>query len=57
MLTRRESRKVKKSLTVQYDCVLYLLGDTPEKRTSENGFDVRFLIVYRQRDSRIKNQR
>lgn len=32
MLTWREPRKVTKSLTVQYDRVMYLLDDTPENR-------------------------
>jgi len=32
VLTWREPRKVTKSLTVQYDRVLYLLDDTPENR-------------------------
>ncbi len=32
VLTWREPRKVTKSLTVQYDRVMYLLDDTPEYR-------------------------
>ncbi|HHT8834243.1 ISNCY family transposase [Burkholderia cenocepacia] len=33
LLTWRETRRVTKALTVQYDRVLYLLDDTPENRT------------------------
>lgn len=50
VLTWREPRKVKKSLTVQYDRVLYLLDDTPENRKLIG----RYLEVWEYPDGRIE---
>ncbi|MCP3728788.1 ISNCY family transposase, partial [Paraburkholderia sp. CNPSo 3272] len=50
MLTWREPRKVKKSLTVQYDRVLYLLDDTPENRKLID----RYIEVWEYPDGRIE---
>jgi transposase len=50
VLTWREARKVKKSLTVQYDRVLYLLDDTPENRKLID----RYIEVWEYPDGRIE---
>ncbi len=50
VLTWREPRKVKKSLTVQYDRVLYLLDDTPENRKLID----RYIEVWEYPDGRIE---
>ena len=50
VLTWRESRKVKKSLTVQYDRVLYLLDDTLENRKLID----RYIEVWEYPDGRIE---
>ncbi|WP_322093918.1 ISNCY family transposase [Paraburkholderia bannensis] len=50
VLTWREPRKVTKSLTVQYDRVMYLLDDTPENRTLID----RYVEVWEYPDGRIE---
>ncbi|HEF4731760.1 ISNCY family transposase [Burkholderia multivorans] len=50
VLTWREPRKVTKSLTVQYDRVMYLLDDTPENRKLIN----RQIEVWEYPDGRIE---
>ncbi|MGF6483901.1 hypothetical protein QFZ91_006128 [Paraburkholderia sp. JPY419] len=50
VLTWREPRKVKKSLTVQYDRVMYLLDDTPENRKLID----RYIEVWEYPDGRIE---
>ncbi|MGS0979383.1 ISNCY family transposase [Burkholderia glumae] len=50
VLTWREPRKVKKSLTVQYDRVLYLLDDTLENRKLID----RYIEVWEYPDGRIE---
>ncbi|MDR5755105.1 MULTISPECIES: ISNCY family transposase [unclassified Caballeronia] len=49
-LTWREPRKVTKSLTVQYDRVMYLLDDTPENRKLID----RYIDVWEYPDGRIE---
>ncbi|RQS02738.1 ISNCY family transposase, partial [Burkholderia sp. Bp8991] len=49
-LTWRELRKVTKSLTVQYDRVMYLLDDTPENRKLIH----RYIDVWEYPDGRIE---
>ncbi|WP_227792229.1 ISNCY family transposase [Burkholderia sp. BE17] len=49
-LTWREPRKVTKSLTVQYDRVMYLLDDTPENRKLIH----RYIDVWEYPDGRIE---
>ncbi len=53
VLTWREPRKVKKSLTVQYDRVLYLLDDTLENRKLID----RYIEVWEYPDGRIERTR
>ena len=50
LLTWREPRKVTKSLTVQYDRVMYLLEDTPENRKLID----RYIEVWEYTDGRIE---
>jgi hypothetical protein len=50
VLTWREPRKVTKSLTVQYDRVMYLLADTPEHRKLID----RYIEVWEYPDGRIE---
>ncbi|CAB3803916.1 ISNCY family transposase ISBcen27 [Paraburkholderia ultramafica] len=50
VLTWREPRKVTKSLTVQYDRVMYLLDDTPEHRKLID----RYIEVWEYPDGRIE---
>jgi hypothetical protein len=50
VLTWREPRKVTKSLTVQYDRVMYLLDDTPENRKLID----RYIEVWEYPDGRIE---
>ncbi|MGF6542036.1 ISNCY family transposase [Paraburkholderia youngii] len=50
VLTWREPRKVTKSLTVQYDKVMYLLEDTPEHRKLID----RYIEVWEYPDARIE---
>jgi transposase len=50
VLTWREPRKVTKSLTVQYDRVMYLLDDTPENRRLID----RYIEVWEYPDGRIE---
>ena len=50
LLTWRELRKVTKSLTVQYDRVMYLLEDTPENRRLIH----RYIDVWEYPDGRIE---
>jgi hypothetical protein len=50
VLTWREPRKVTKSLTVQYDRVMYLLEDTPENRKLID----RYIEVWEYPDGRIE---
>lgn len=50
VLTWREPRKVTKSLTVQYDKVMYLLEDTPEHRKLID----RYIEVWEYPDGRIE---
>ncbi|KVT41313.1 ISNCY family transposase [Burkholderia ubonensis] len=50
LLTWRETRRVTKSLTVQYDRVMYLLDDTPENRKLIH----RYIDVWEYPDGRIE---
>lgn len=50
LMTWRETRRVSKSLTVQYDRVLYLLDDTPENRKRIH----RYIDVWEYPDGRIE---
>ncbi|PAK11192.1 integrase [Burkholderia ubonensis] len=50
LLTWREMRRVTKSLTVQYDRVMYLLDDTPENRKLIH----RYIEVWEYPDGRIE---
>ncbi|SEB25193.1 ISNCY family transposase [Paraburkholderia sartisoli] len=50
VLTWREPRKITKSLTVQYDHVMYLLDDTPENRKLID----RYIEVWEYPDGRIE---
>ncbi|WP_257010903.1 ISNCY family transposase [Burkholderia ubonensis] len=50
LLTWRETRRVTKSLTVQYDRVMYLLDDTPENRKLIH----RYIEVWEYPDGRIE---
>ncbi|KVD82942.1 ISNCY family transposase [Burkholderia ubonensis] len=50
LLTWRETRRVTKSLTVQYDRVMYLLDDTPEHRKLIH----RYIDVWEYPDGRIE---
>ncbi|KVN22934.1 integrase [Burkholderia pyrrocinia] len=50
LLTWRETRRVTKSLTVQYDRVIYLLEDTPANRSLVH----RYIEVWEYPDSRIE---
>ncbi|MFX1672356.1 ISNCY family transposase [Paraburkholderia sp. A2WS-5] len=50
LLTWRETRRVTKSLTVQYDRVMYLLDDTPENRKLVH----RYIEVWEYPDGRIE---
>ncbi|MPW23995.1 ISNCY family transposase [Paraburkholderia sp. CNPSo 3157] len=50
VMTWRESRKVTRSLTVQYDRVMYLLEDTPEHRKLID----RYIEVWEYPDGRIE---
>ncbi|AJG23422.1 Mobile element protein [Cupriavidus basilensis] len=50
IFTWRESRCVSKSLTIQYDKMLYLLADTPEHRKLAG----RYIDVYHYPDGRIE---
>ena len=50
LMTWRETRRVTKSLTVQYDRVMYLLDDTPENRKLIH----RYIDVWEYPDSRIE---
>ncbi|MBN3787473.1 ISNCY family transposase [Burkholderia sp. Ac-20353] len=50
VFTWRETRKVTKSLTVQYDRVMYLLDDTPENRKLID----RYIDVWEYPDGRIE---
>ncbi len=50
VLTWREPRKVTRSLTVQYDRVMYLLDDTPENRRLID----RYIEVWEYPDGRIE---
>ncbi len=50
VMTWRETRKVTKSLTVQYDRVMYLLDDTPENRKLID----RYVEVWEYPDGRIE---
>jgi hypothetical protein len=49
-MTWRETRRVTKSLTVQYDRVMYLLDDTPENRKLVH----RYIEVWEYPDGRIE---
>jgi len=50
LMTWRETRRVTKSLTVQYDRVMYLLDDTPENRKLVH----RYIDVWEYPDGRIE---
>ncbi|MEM5332216.1 ISNCY family transposase [Paraburkholderia sp. JHI2823] len=50
LLTWRETRRVTKSLTVQYDRVMYLLDDTPQNRKLVH----RYIEVWEYPDGRIE---
>ncbi len=50
LMTWRETRRVTKSLTVQYDRVMYLLDDTPENRKLIH----RYIDVWEYPDGRIE---
>ncbi|WP_233863292.1 ISNCY family transposase [Paraburkholderia adhaesiva] len=50
LLTWRETRRVTKSLTVQYDRVMYLLDDTPQNRRLVH----RYIEVWEYPDGRIE---
>ncbi|MEM5406399.1 hypothetical protein VSR83_41670, partial [Paraburkholderia unamae] len=50
LLTWREARRVTKSLTVQYDRVMYLLDDTPQNRKLVH----RYIEVWEYPDGRIE---
>ncbi len=50
LLTWRETRRVTKALTVQYDRVMYLLDDTPENRKLIH----RYIEVWEYPDGRIE---
>ncbi|NLP65092.1 ISNCY family transposase [Paraburkholderia sacchari] len=50
LLTWRETRRVTKALTVQYDRVMYLLDDTPENRRLVH----RYIEVWEYPDGRIE---
>jgi transposase len=50
LLTWRETRRVTKALTVQYDRVMYLLDDTPENRKRVH----RYIEVWEYPDGRIE---
>jgi hypothetical protein len=50
LMTWRETRRVTKSLTIQYDRVMYLLEDTPENRKLIH----RYIDVWEYPDGRIE---